>query len=371
MAYRLADVFLIKKRMFMKFISIMLIAAFSFQASASLNSDSSEQSSGEFVDAVPIDKPAAIFPRQAAERGREGWVQLSYVVNEKGEVESAVVERSSGDASFERSALNAVNKWQFKPAMQNNKPVKQCKNQVQLTFFMPEDYRGVSRPFLNRYKKIVSKIDKNDLDSVPQLFREMEERKLRNFTEDSYFWVAKARYYAAKNDRVNELRAIVRVIQFNDGHVPDEMYIAYLSRAIVLNMEQNKLTYALSLFDRLSELPGAEASAKKLAPYIDRVHALVEDESKLIWVKGEITRSLWRHKLARNAFTISDIKGDLTSLEIRCDNHYSKYEVQPQKQWSIPSSWQGCQVYIHGNKGAHFSLVETSQVKKDLTNKKV
>ncbi|MDK2595388.1 energy transducer TonB [Pseudoalteromonas obscura] len=355
----------------MKIISIMLVTALSLQANASLNSDSPEQPNGEFVDAVPLDRPEAIFPKQAAARGREGWVQLSYVVNEKGVVESAVVERSSGDTSFERSALNAVKKWRFKPAMQNNKPVKQCKNQVQLTFFMPEDYRGVSRPFLNRYKKIVAKIDKNDLESVPQLFHEMKERKLRNFTEDSYFWVAKARYYAAKNDRVNELRAIVRIIQFNDGHVPDEMYIAYLSRAIVLNMEQNKLKYALSLFERLSKLSGAENSVKQLAPYIDKVHELVEDDSKHIWVKGEITRSLWRHKLARNAFTISDIKGDLTSLEIRCDNHYSKYEVQPQQKWSIPASWRGCQVYIHGGKGAHFSLIETPQVKEELATKEV
>ncbi|MBQ4876619.1 energy transducer TonB [Pseudoalteromonas luteoviolacea] len=348
----------------MNLISAMLLVTASAQANAELATQKDAVLDGKVIDAVPLDRPAAIYPRLAAERGREGWVQLSYVVNEQGEVESAVIEKSSGEASFERSALKAVKQWQFKPALQNNKPIKQCKNQVQLMYHLPEPYRGVSRSFLTRYKKIVKRIDKNELESVPELFQEIEERKLKNFTEDSYYWVAKARYFAKKDERENELRAIVRIIQLDQGYIPDDMYIAYLTRAIVLNMEQSKLKYALSTFDRLSKISGAEASVEMLAPYIDKVHALIEDDSKTIWVNGKITKSLWSHQLVRNAFSISDIQGNLDTLEVRCDNQFSSYEVKTGLQWNIPKSWQGCQVYVYGEQGASFNLVETAAAKK-------
>ncbi|MDK1285964.1 energy transducer TonB [Pseudoalteromonas umbrosa] len=347
----------------MNLIPAMLLAAASTQANAEIATHVDKALDGKVIDAVPLDRPAAIYPRLAAERGREGWVQLSYVVNERGEVESAVIEKSSGEPSFERSALNAVKKWQFKPATQNNKPIKQCKNQVQLAYHLPEPYRGVSRPFLKRYKKIIKHIDKNELESVSELFQEIEERKLKNFTEDSYYWVAKARYFAKKNDRENELRAIVRIVQVDQGYIPDDMFIAYLTRLIVLNMEQSKLKYALSTYDRLSKISGAEASVKMLAPYIDKVHALIKDESKDIWVNGQINHSLWSHKLVRSAFSISDIQGNLDTLEVRCDNQFSTYDVKAGLQWNIPKSWQGCQVYIYGDKGASFNLVETEAAK--------
>ncbi|AOT07859.1 energy transducer TonB [Pseudoalteromonas luteoviolacea] len=342
----------------MNLMSALLLAASTLPYAAKA-AQTDEDLIGKVIDAVPIEKSAAVFPRLAADRGREGWVQLSYVINEKGEVESPVIEHSSGHASFERSALKAVNQWKFKPALQNGKPVKQCKNQVQMSFYLQDAPRSVSSSFLNRYKKIGKKIDSNDLESIPELFGEMRERKLKNFTEDTYYWVAKARYYAATGDKYRELHAIIRVIKARKGYIPDDMFIAFLSRATVLNLEHNLLFYALHTFERLAEFPDAQASINKLKPFIDKARALIKDDSKTIWVKGKIKRSLWSHKLVRNAFTIADINGSLSSLEVRCKNQFSSYDVKPGLKWNIPKNWQGCQVYVYGDKGASFHLVET------------
>ncbi|KZN48416.1 energy transducer TonB [Pseudoalteromonas luteoviolacea] len=348
----------------MNLISAMLLSVASSQAGEQSIDETNDVLKGTIINAVPVEKAPPYFPTRAANQGREGWVQLSYVVNEKGEVESAVVEKSSGYGIFERAALRAVEKWTFEPALQNNKPVKQCQNQVHMNFHLAGVNRTVTRQFLRRYKAVVAKIDANELDDVPALLQEMESKGLQNLTEDSYFWVAKARFYNVKANKLKELQAIEQVMLFGEGVVKEQIYNALLARATLLNIEQNRFENALETYALLSKSKKAEKATSQLAPYIDKLKEFIADESKHIWVKGQVEKSLWVHKLVRNAFSISDIQGNLNTLEVRCDNQFSTYEVKTGLQWNIPKSWQGCQVYVYGEQGASFNLVETAAAKK-------
>ncbi|OCQ22770.1 hypothetical protein A7985_02085 [Pseudoalteromonas luteoviolacea] len=349
----------------MNLISAMILTAASSQVGNALDIETNDFLRETITNAVPIERPPATFPRKAAERGQEGWVQLSYVVNEKGEVESAVVEKSSGITSFEKAALKAVKKWQFEPAVQNGKPIKQCKSQVQMDFKLHNAQKGVSRRFLSRYKSLVAKIESNDLEGVPEKIEELREMNLGNFTEDSYFWAVISRYHLKTGNELEELNALENLVRRGKNYLQDDMYSASVARATLLNLKHNKLKNAMRTFDTLTEIKGAEDITKKIAPYIDQVHAFIDDDSKQIWVKGEISeQALWHHELVRSAFTITNIEGDLTSLEVRCLNQFSVYDVQPGLQWNIPAGWRGCQVYVHGSEGASFNLVETALAKK-------
>jgi len=62
------------------------------------------------------------YPRAAAQREKEGWVQVEFVVTEKGDVRSARVLDSSSEL-FERNALAAVSNWKFEAVMQDGRPV--------------------------------------------------------------------------------------------------------------------------------------------------------------------------------------------------------------------------------------------------------
>jgi len=48
------------------------------------------------VTAKPIKRIAPHYPRSELTQGRQGWVQLSYVVTTAGEIVDPVVENSSG-----------------------------------------------------------------------------------------------------------------------------------------------------------------------------------------------------------------------------------------------------------------------------------
>lgn len=75
------------------------------------------------VNPVPIKTPPPRYPDEMKRAGIAGVVAVSIVIDEKGEVISAKVAKSSNPA-FEPPALDAVKKWKFKPARKDGVAVK-------------------------------------------------------------------------------------------------------------------------------------------------------------------------------------------------------------------------------------------------------
>ena len=61
-----------------------------------------------------------------------GTVYIVFIVNQRGRVESPVVQKST-DPIFEKAALKAVEKWKFEPGKRNGEPVR-FRMRVPITF---------------------------------------------------------------------------------------------------------------------------------------------------------------------------------------------------------------------------------------------
>lgn len=67
--------------------------------------------------------PKPRYPEAARFDGREGTALLRVTVLPSGKVGAAAVERSSGHADLDQSAIEAVTKWTFLPARRGDQPV--------------------------------------------------------------------------------------------------------------------------------------------------------------------------------------------------------------------------------------------------------
>lgn len=74
-------------------------------------------------DPIPISREAPRYPIMAKADGIEGYVIARFVVDELGKVDSVWIQESSSSI-FEKSVIEAIKKWSFKPATKNNKNVK-------------------------------------------------------------------------------------------------------------------------------------------------------------------------------------------------------------------------------------------------------
>lgn len=87
-------------------------------------------------DAAPIVRINPKYPMQAARDGIEGWVKLSFTINEIGGVEDVEVIDAEPKRVFDKEARRALRKWKYKAKVVDGKPVKQTGLTVQLDFKM-------------------------------------------------------------------------------------------------------------------------------------------------------------------------------------------------------------------------------------------
>lgn len=72
---------------------------------------------------VPLKTPPPRYPDAMKREGISGLVAIAVVIDEKGNIISSVVTKSS-HSDFDKPALDAVKSWKFKPAKIDGTPVK-------------------------------------------------------------------------------------------------------------------------------------------------------------------------------------------------------------------------------------------------------
>lgn len=91
---------------------------------------------GRDGDATPIVRIEPKYPIQAARDGKEGWVTLSFTINEIGGVEDVDVIEADPKRVFDKEAKRALRKWKYKPKVVDGKPMRQPGLTVRLDFKM-------------------------------------------------------------------------------------------------------------------------------------------------------------------------------------------------------------------------------------------
>jgi protein TonB len=91
---------------------------------------------GRDGDATPIVRIEPKYPPQAARDGKEGWVKLSFTINEIGGVEDVTVLEAKPKRIFDKEARRALRKWKYKPKVVEGKAMRQPGLTVQLDFKM-------------------------------------------------------------------------------------------------------------------------------------------------------------------------------------------------------------------------------------------
>ena len=72
---------------------------------------------------TPIANIPPIYPMRAMRRGIEGWVRVRFLVNNQGQVQQPRVMEAKPENIFEKSVINCVLKWKFKPGTVEGVPV--------------------------------------------------------------------------------------------------------------------------------------------------------------------------------------------------------------------------------------------------------
>ena len=319
-----------------------------------------------FTPAAPLERVDPKYPSSAARKGREGWVRLSYVIDEQGRVKDPVVEDFFGSPSFKKSALSAVKKWQYSPAIKDGEPTQQCHQAVQMDFAMVGK-SGATRKFIKAYKNVDDIFKAGDLEAADEAFKELESWDTLNRYENAWLLNLESQLANEQGDIEREARSLTRLLASNgqkrfNNAVFDEDYIAYvLQRKILLDAQRGYFAEALKSYDVLQEMDEQETRKAEIAPIVDKINASIASDINLQVPVSMDDDGRWFHTLVRNKFAFNNVQGELDTVEVRCDTHREKFTVAEDHIWHIPQSWGQCQVMVKGDDATTFDLIEVAE----------
>jgi len=76
------------------------------------------------------------YPIHAARNNIEGYVKMSFDINESGEPINIKVLKSVPEQTFDKAAISALSNWRYAPKVENGKAIVQQNLTVQLDFNM-------------------------------------------------------------------------------------------------------------------------------------------------------------------------------------------------------------------------------------------
>jgi len=319
-----------------------------------------------FTPAKPLKRVDPKYPSQAIRKGREGWVRLSYVIDEEGRVKDPVVEDFFGSPSFKRSALSAVKKWQYNPAIKDGEPTQQCHQAVQMDFAI-SGKSGATRKFIKAYKDADERFNAGDVDAADEALKELLAWDTLNRYENTWLLNLESHIASKQGDVEREAQSLTRLLASNgskrfNNMVFDEDYVAYaLQRKIILDAQRGYYAEALKSYTTLQDMEAQETRIGEIAPLISQIEESIASEQNLTVPVTIGSDGNWFHTLVRSKFAFGNIQGELDTVEVRCDTHREKFTVAEAHVWQIPNSWGQCQVMVKGDSETKFDLIEVAK----------
>jgi TonB family protein len=353
---------------------------------AAVTQEAAQPEASADVDVSPVFRANPEYPSGPLAQGKEGWVELSFVISETGDVIEPMIEQSSGGEPFEREALRAVQRWKYLPATEGGVPVERAVKTVirfQLEGGGGGQVRGnyverASAAFVKDYQQVVRLVDGQDFEGAAALLAAMEAAQRLSRYETAFLWWAKYAYLSrtSPSDLAQMRRALERALgSEEDMYLSMDQFVAAAERLVVLHAQASDIAAAMATFERLRNtvakfaedrataglraVPNYTQSVAALQPGYEAMQELVKSD-RLMAMNGSVGEfDYWVHDLLRRSFSFADVKGRLDALDIRCERGRRRYDSVPvDTVWRVPEGWGTCGIYLKGEPGATFAFRE-------------
>jgi TonB family protein len=316
-----------------------------------------------FKFAAPRVVRAPRYPGRMADMGAEGWVVMSFVVTRDGTVRDPVVLDSSRH-EFERPALEAVRSFIYEPAEVDGQPLETAVSRYRITFVLDPPTHAARPDFARRFQLLERHIRQGDLEKAGVALANLESFGRANLYEDAFYWWARAMYYSATGAPELRRESLLRAIAYAgvDGRsgLPAAMHARGLTELYGDYIRTAELAAALDTYRQLAQRVGKDKVSQELHSHAASVRALLESDAA-IEAQGHVASDHpWHHRLSRDSFEFAEIQGELHRLSLWCEQRAVELEIDPESSWQVPASWGACEIYVSGEPGTRFNLVEYS-----------
>ena len=309
-----------------------------------------------------VDRAAPAYPIISAERGREGWVAVDFMVDPSGTSYEVVVRDSSGDTYMESSSIRAIQQSTFSPALLNGEAVHSSySNRYTFDLVMPSQNQS-SNP---QYRSFHAAVRESNIEEARELLNDMsrDEVFLNNMRPQGQYAYSAALLAGLEGDSLTELKFLSRAAR-NPVYADNTYYITDISTpymaAFMSLVENGHYGEAANNFENMRDNPDNFNMGQKgldtLRPTYDELLSIKDDDSTYS-VEGRIDgTSYWFMTLYKSVFYFDRVEGELDELKLRCQGAYRVFPYQEGATYAIPESWGECDLQVIGSPETKFYI---------------
>lgn len=303
------------------------------------------------------------YPIDAARGGQEGWVDVRFIINEQGKVVDPHVVSSTGVKSLEKEALNAIKHWRYEPATLNGQPFELSENYATLAFFLSNPTKKTSKKFYRKYKRMLKALEDNNLALSQSTFSELDSGAKWNLFENLLLLQVKYQIALHLDDRPAQYEAIkeVTAADSNEKYLDEGVFLEFLRLRFITAIQNEYYYDAYSTLVRLKEREDANDVLEQLARPSSELENYIKGDQVIV-SKGKLRFGKpFSQKMYREQFSITDVKGDLSALRVRCETKTAVYSFEKDRIWQAPVDAEKCVIWVYGMEGAEFTIVEQAR----------
>jgi TonB family protein len=314
---------------------------------------------GTLVDPKPIERKSPSYPMSALQGWKEGWVLVSFCVDTQGAVQNPVIERSSGVPEFERASLRAISQWKYEPARLDGLPVEQCQASVRLSFSMSGMPMGARPVFVRKWREASALIAQAKLAEAKVI---LDDLTPQNNYEGGRIALARSRIAQNTGDEQEQL-AQLRAAMRQPQALEKDLLVNVERQVFALEVRNREWAAAYASYQALAKredvlTPNERATGEKLDAMIRGGSVLSTDAKLECRCHRSNGAPLWSAQLLRREFGFGESVGAIERFELRCKGHRFSAAFEVDKAWRVPEAWGACTVYVFGEEGATFELLE-------------
>jgi TonB family protein len=296
-----------------------------------------------------------IYPVSEKRAGREGWVNVNFMVDAKGKPYEFTVVDSLGGKAFERAAVESMTSLRFEPASINGVQVDSAMT-FKLSFSLQNPPR---RAYLKIYDAFAHAVTKGDKSAAELVMRELQPTNLQ---EDVYYGFAQYLYAQAWGSEAQQLAGLRRAIAYEHEQklfrLPKALSILALRQMVRLQIGEKDYAGALATWDVLKKIDTDDQVRTKTQAVIDTIEHFRTD-ARSFSVNGRIDDRPWIFQLFKQRFHFNVVEGRIVEIKLRCERDYVFFGFDPKLEYTVADKAGKCSIEVIGDPSTKFAFIQS------------
>ena len=325
-----------------------------------------ETGAEQAIDSYQMPRPAEValprYPAAAARDGKEGWVELNFMVSPDGEAYEFQVLDRAGDEAFVRAAQQAAEETSFSPARMGDRAVDGNLTIV-YRFVLEGALRTASPAFAARYRRFARALNEGSQDEAVADLARLEEEDIRNNYESAYLSLARYQFATRYGSPLEQMRHLDTALGENvdqpefESFLPEDIVTPSRRSLFQLLVQNQHFAEAVDVF-RLMEIRGDEEGLNLFRETHDRLQAFRMTDEPYAVERQLDQNGFWILGLFKDDFYLDQVTGTVDQIKLRCEREYVFLAFDPETQYTVSDSAGDCLLEVLGAPGTTFTLVQ-------------